>query len=91
MVVTYEQHFGLKPSQRFSLPLEAGIHPEIDSSEFLDATETQLHQSLIGALQWAIFIGCFDITTSVMMLSSFCTMPCHGHLDRVKCIYSYLC
>ena len=90
MVATYEQHFGSKPSQRFSSPLEAGDHPEINSSEFLDATETQLYQSLIGALQWAVSIGRFDITTSVMTLSSFRTLPRRGHLDRVKRIYGYL-
>ncbi len=82
--------FGSKPSQRFSSPLEAGNHPEVDSSEFLNDTETQLYQSLIGALQWAVSIGCFNVTTAVMTLSSFCTMPRHGHLDRVKRIYGYL-
>ena len=42
MISTYEYHFGSKPSQRFSSPLEGGDHPEIDSSAFLDAMETQL-------------------------------------------------
>jgi hypothetical protein len=90
MVMMYEQHFGLKPSQKFSSPLEGGDHPEVDSSEFLDATETQLYQSLIGALQWAVSIGRFDITTAVMTLSGFRTMPRRGHLDRVKRVYGYL-
>ena len=88
--LTYEQHFGSKPSQKFSSPLEGGDHPEVDSSEFLDATETQLYQSLIGALQWAVSIGRFDITTAVMTLSGFRTMPRRGHLDRVKRVYGYL-
>jgi hypothetical protein len=90
MVMMYEQHFGSKPSQKFSSPLKGGDHPEVNSSEFLDATETQLYQLLIGALQWAISIGCFDITTAVMMLSGFHTMPHHGHLDHVKRVYGYL-
>jgi len=34
MVMTHEQHFGSKPSQKFSSPLEAGDHPEVDSSKF---------------------------------------------------------
>jgi hypothetical protein len=90
MVMTYQQHFGSKPSQKFSSPLEAGDHPEVDSSEFLDLTETQLYQSLIGALQWAVSIGRFDITTAVMTLSGFRTMPRRGHLDRVRRVYGYL-
>ena len=90
MIATYVQHFGLKPSQKFSSPLEAGDHPEVDDSEFLESMDTQLYQSLIGALQWAVSIGCFDVTTAVMMLSGFRTMPRRGHLDRVKRVYGYL-
>ena len=84
MITSYEQFFGSKPSQKFSSPLEKGDHPEIDASEFLDSTETQQYQSLVGAMQWAVSIGRFDITTAVMTLSSFCTMPRRGHMDRVK-------
>jgi Reverse transcriptase (RNA-dependent DNA polymerase) len=90
MVMTYEQHFGSKPSQKISLSVEGGDHPEVDSSEFLDATEMPLHPLLIGTLQWAISIGRFDNTTAVMMLSGFHTMPCHGHLDGARSVYGYL-
>jgi hypothetical protein len=44
-------------------------------SDYLDDTETQRYQSLIGAMQWAISIGRFDIITAVMILSSFRAMP----------------
>ena len=49
-----------------------------------------MYQSLIGALQWVVSIGRFDIQTSVMTLSSFRSSPRRGHLDRVKRIYGYL-
>jgi hypothetical protein len=49
-----------------------------------------LYQSIIGALQWAVTIGCFDINTSVMTLSGFRAAPRQGRLDRVKRIYGYL-
>ena len=52
-----ERMFGEKPSQRFQAPLEAGDHPELDTSELLDADGIQKYQSLIGSLQWAISIG----------------------------------
>jgi hypothetical protein len=41
--------------------LESNEHPEIDSSEFLGEDNIQKYQSLIGAMQWAISIGRFDI------------------------------
>ena len=62
-------------------PLEKGDHPELDDSELLDATGTQHYFSLIGMLQWAISIGCLDISTAVMTMSSFCAAPHRGHLS----------
>jgi hypothetical protein len=44
----------------------------------------QQYKSLVGAMQWAISIGLFDIITAVMTLSSFRALPCQGHMDRVK-------
>ena len=51
---------------------------------------TQVYQSLIGALQWVIQIGRFDVGTAVMTLSRFRAAPRVGHMDRVKRIYGYL-
>jgi hypothetical protein len=90
MIAAYEQMFGHKPNQKFSSPLEKGDHPEMDDSEFLDGTATQQYQSLIGAMQWAVSIGRFDITTAVMTLSGFRAMPRRGHMERAKRIYGYL-
>jgi hypothetical protein len=70
--------------------LESNDHPEIDSSEFLGEDDIQKYQSLIGAMQWAISIGHFDIAVHVMTMSSFRASPCHGHLERVKRMVGYL-
>ena len=51
--------------------------------------DTQIHQSLIGAMQWAITIGRWDINVAVMTLSSFHAQPRIGHLMRVKWMYEY--
>ena len=77
MVDTYMQLFGQKPSIKALSPLFKGDHPEVDDSEFLGARQedTQKYQSLVGAMQWAISIGCFDINTAVMTLSSFQAQP----------------
>jgi hypothetical protein len=45
---------------------------------------------MIGALQWAISLGRFDILTPVMTMSSFRAAPREGHLQRLKHIYGYL-
>ena len=82
--------FGTKPSQLYSSPLEPNDHPELDESKFLDHDDTQTYQSMIGQMQWSISIGHIDITTAVMTLSSFHSVPRQGHLDCAKCIVGYL-
>jgi hypothetical protein len=49
-----------------------------------------MYQSMIGALQWMVTIGWFDIITAVVTMSSFRAAPRKGHLDRLKRIYGYL-
>ena len=90
MIGTYEKYFGEKPKQNVTSPLEKGDHPELDTSDFLDSQGISIYQSLIGALQWAVSIGRFDIHTAVMTLSGFRVAPRRGHLDRAKRVYSYL-
>jgi Reverse transcriptase (RNA-dependent DNA polymerase) len=68
MLDTFERLFGKQPRQ-YVAPLEGGDHPELDDSELLKIEDIKVYQSLIGALQWVIQIGRFDITTHVMTLS----------------------
>jgi Reverse transcriptase (RNA-dependent DNA polymerase) len=86
----YERMFGELPRQNYTSPLEKGDHPEVDTSEFLDAKGIQQYQSMIGALQWMVTIGRFDILTAVMTMSSSRAAPRQGHLERLKRIYGYL-
>jgi hypothetical protein len=57
MIANYEKLFGELPKQNVTSPLEKGDHPELDTSEVLDAKSTEIYQSMIGALQWAVTIG----------------------------------
>ena len=79
--------FGSKPSAKVHSPLEKGNHPELDTSQFLDAQGTQKYQSLIGALQWAISLGRLDVNTAAMTMLSFREEPKKAHIDRDKRIY----
>ena len=90
MVETYVRLFGEKPKEIYSSPLEKGDHPELDTSDLLGANGIQKFQPMIGAMQWAISLGRFDIATAIMSLSSFRVAPHVGHLKRCKCIYTYL-
>lgn len=90
LVSQYERMFGCKPKTNVSSPIEKGDHPETDTTDLLDAEGIQQYQSLIGSLQWAVSLGRLDITTAVMTMSSFRSLPRVGHLDRVKRIVSYL-
>ena len=84
IIKKYECLFGSKPKSSVWSPLAKGNHPELDTTELLDEDRIQLCQSLIGSLQQAISLGCFDIATAVMSLSSFCPLPHQGHLKVVS-------
>jgi hypothetical protein len=90
MKENYKRLFGTKVKQTYRSPLEKGDHPEMDTSDFLDDNDTQIYQSLIGSLQWALSLVRFDIATAVMTLSSFRVAPRVGHLDRAKRGVCYL-
>ncbi len=85
----YRRLFGTNPKEASS-PLTKGDHPELDTSPLLEYEDIQVYQSLVGALQWVIQIGRFDVTTAVMTLSRFRAAPRQGHMDRVKRIHGYL-
>ena len=86
----YKKLFGKAPPQKCSSPLERNDHPELDDSELLGPQDIAKYQSMIGALQWAISLGRFDVATAVMTMSGFRVAPRHGHLERVKRICGYI-
>ena len=71
-------------------PLDKNDHPELDISPLCDDDGIQKYQSLIGALQWAISLGRFDIGVAVMTMSSYRVAPRVGHLDRLKRVAGYI-
>ena len=54
---SFKQLFGCMPNKKYPSPLEDGDHPELDTSKFLDEDNIQKHQSLVRAIQWAVYIG----------------------------------
>jgi hypothetical protein len=88
---TYKQYFKEEPNQKHRSPLVKGDHPELGTSEFLDQDGIDIYISLVGAMQWEVSIGRWDIQSAVVTLSSFRAQPRQGHLDQIQCIYSFLC
>jgi hypothetical protein len=75
LIKNYKRMIGEPPKQNVSSPLDKGDHPELDTSEFLDAKGIKTYKSMIGALQWMVTIGQFDILTAVMSMSGFRAAP----------------
>jgi hypothetical protein len=71
--------FGSKP-KAFATPNIEKDHPEIDTSDLLDALVIKHLQSLIGALQWQVTLGHVDIHLGVATMSSYCFAPRQNHL-----------
>ena len=86
----YAALFGEKPPTKSHSPLDKDDHPELDVSELLSEDDTAKYQSLIGALQWTMTLGRFDVAVAVMTMSSYRVAPRKGHLARVQRIVGYL-
>ena len=89
LLSNYERVFNGPPAKA-SAPLDPHDHPELDTSPLLGEADIKIYQSFVGALQWAITLGRFDLSSSVACLSRFRGAPRQGHLDRVKRVCGYL-
>jgi hypothetical protein len=74
----------------YSSPLEKGDSPELDTTAELDAEGIKKYMSLMGALQWCVTLGRFDIACAVMTLGRFRMAPREGHMLRAKRVVGYL-
>jgi len=75
---------------KYRSPMEKGAHPELDMSSPLDANGIKKYQSLIGALQWCVTLGRFDINCAVMTMSRFRAEPRENHWKMLHRILGYL-
>ena len=89
MMDNYERIHKQLPTKSKS-PLDKNDHPEIDQTPLLEANGIKMYQSMIGALQWAVTLGRFDIACAVMCMSRFRASPRTGHLQRLHRLYGYL-
>jgi hypothetical protein len=90
LLANFEKMFDGEKPKECSSPLDKSDHPELDTTEELPIDKIKIYQSLIGALQWAVTLGRFDIFAAVMTLGRFRAAPRLGHLERLKRICGYL-
>jgi hypothetical protein len=81
--------FGSLPKE-YKTPIDKDDHPELDLSAELPHAKIRDYQSLIGAFQWAVALGRYDIQCSVMTMGRFRTAPRVGHLQRLERIAGFL-
>ena len=74
---------------KLDIPLPTGYHPELDTSKILDEDSTQLYQSYVGIIRWAVEIGRIDICMSAGTMARFSSMPRQGHMFHVLRILAY--
>ncbi|KAG7336583.1 reverse transcriptase RNA-dependent DNA polymerase [Nitzschia inconspicua] len=86
----YVCFFGSRPRRNACAPLERGDHPEMDISPFLDEEKTKMYQSLIGALQWIITIGWFNIFPTLITMSFIQDTPRYRHFKKITRNHSCL-
>ena len=89
MTDNYVIMFGTEP-RHASTPMVPGDSPELDTTPELDEDGIRQYQSIVGALQWCITLGRFDVACAVMSLSRFRACPRKGHLERAKRVCGYL-
>jgi hypothetical protein len=81
--------FGALPKE-WTSPIDKDDHPELDTSEELPIEGIGHYQSLIGAFQWAVSLGRYDIHCATMTMGKFRFAPRQGHLDRLQRVCGYL-
>ena len=85
----FEYTMGGKPTKRMA-PMEKGYRPELDTSPECSEEEKEKYQSILGAMQWMVSLGRYDINHAVMSMSRFRAMPRKGHLEALVHLAGYI-
>ena len=75
VIYGYTNIFNTNTPSIIKSPLEKGDHPELGNSDILDMTGIHQYQSLIGSIQWAVSIEMLVVSTTVMSLSGYRSVP----------------
>jgi hypothetical protein len=97
VVTKYEKIIGSKNPdtqewcfKQFKSPMESTLHPESDTSDFLNPEQASMYRGLIGSANWMITLGRFDVNYAVNALSRYGMAPREGHLKAMYRVFGYL-
>ena len=79
-----------KLPKEYTSPIDKDDHPELDLSDEIPPDQIRDYQSFIGAFQWTIALGRYDIHCATMTLGRFRAAPRAGHLKRLERIIGFL-
>ena len=68
MLKNFEHLFGSQP-KKYSAQLDKDDSPELDQTDLMNDEQHTIYQSLIGALQWCVTLGSFNVAVAVMTMS----------------------
>jgi hypothetical protein len=75
--------------QHFDVPIQPGLHPELDNTPFLKDDDVQLYQSYIGVRRWVAELGRIDIAHVAGVMARFSAAPREGYMWIVLRIFAY--
>ena len=87
---TYKKLFNDDPPKDYNTPLDKNDHPELDTSLILEGDMAAKYLTMVGKLQWLVTLGRLDLHAQVATMSRCRAASRHGHMDRLKRIYSYV-
>ena len=61
----------------------------MDDTDILNDDDTQLYQSYVGILRWAVELGRIDLAHAAGVMARFSAAPRHGHMYHVLRMLAY--
>lgn len=74
----------------YKSPLPADYHPECDDSPLVSPERASKYRSMIGALNWIVAIGRFDVAFATSLMARYNMLPREDHFQQVLRIFGYL-
>lgn len=84
------RQLGCGEFRKVKSPMDSLYHPETDITDFCTPDQHTHFRSVIGALNWIITLGRFDVAYATSALARFGTNPRVGHLLAARRILGYL-
>ena len=76
--------------RQYSSPMDSEYHPEADTSPLLNPRQATIYRGLIGAANWVVTLGRFDVAYTVNTLARYSMAPRHDHFAAALHLFGYL-